>query len=159
MMADLAGATIAGVQSAIGIAALAVGLVVGRGLLSGYTWARWMGVALAILLSLASLGLTIMLCSMALSASGTAFSQELDGAAQRASQTSDPDPAGGAKFQASNARQFIYGMIGMYLIPGVFGLMLGITAPWSLLTREAAAWFRFAASIREEHRQLRRELG
>jgi serine/threonine protein kinase len=161
MMASLAGATIGGFQATIGIIALAAGLVVGRGLLSGYTWARWMGVALAILLSLASLGLTIMLCSLALSASGTAFSQELDGAAQRqkASETSDPDPSGANKFQASNARQFIYGMIGMYLVPGIFGLMLGLTALWSLLTREAAAWFRFAQSVRQEHRQLRRELG
>jgi hypothetical protein len=47
----------------------------------------------------------------------------------------------------------------MYMLPGVFGALLGITALWSLLTRETAAWFRFASSIRQEHRQLRRELG
>jgi serine/threonine protein kinase len=159
MMANLAGAAIAGIQATIGITALAVGLIAGRGLLSGYIWARWMGVALAILLSLASLGLTITLCAFALSASASGFAQELDGAAQREAEKSDPNPSGGQQTQVSGARQFIYGMIGMYMVPGVFGLMLGITALWSLLTREAAAWFRFAASIRQEHRQLRRELG
>lgn len=159
MMANLAGATIAGTQLTIGIAVLAIGLVVGRGLLSGYTWARWMGVALAMLLSLASLGATIALCTLAMSASGSAFAQELDGAAQRESEKIASDPSGANTIQVSSGRQFIYGMIGMYMVPGVFGLMLGLTALWSLLTRETAAWFRFARSVREEHRQLRRELG
>jgi serine/threonine protein kinase len=157
IMANLAGATIAGFQATIGIAALASGLVVGRGLLSGYIWARWMGIAFAILLSLVSLGVTTSLCAMALSTSGSAFAQQLDDAAQREKDAQDPSATNTTP--VSNARQFIYGIVGMYMVPGVFGVMLGVTALWSLLTREAAAWFRFAHIIRLEHKQLRRELG
>jgi serine/threonine protein kinase len=157
LVGNLAGATVAGIQATIGVVILAVGVVVGRSLLAGYTWARWTGVVLAVLLSLAALTATISLGSFAVwSASNSEFSEAMDEAMKPPEGDPAPLPDGEAPF---DPRRFIYGMVGMNMLPGVFGCMLGMTALWSLLTREAAAWFRFAAAIRREHKQLRRELG
>jgi serine/threonine protein kinase len=155
MLANWQGAMIASIQGGLALACLAAGIVVGLGLLSGRIWARWTGVVLAILLCLASLSLMIALGSFALwSAGSNEFTAAMDReAAKKATNEGEPAPP------AFDPRRFIYGMVGMYMMPGVFGLMLGVTALWSLLSREAAAWFRFAAAIRKEHRQLRHEIG
>ena len=49
-------------------------------------------------------------------------------------------------------------MLGFYGLPVAVELLLGGTALWALLSRPAAAWFRFAAEIRAEHRLVRMRL-
>jgi len=49
-------------------------------------------------------------------------------------------------------------MIAFYGLPLAVGLALGGTALWNLLSRATGAWFRFAAEIRREHRELRERL-
>jgi serine/threonine protein kinase len=163
IIGDLAGASIAGTQTFIGVAILASGIVVGRGLLAGRTWARWIGVVLAVLLSLSSFVFIIALTWFAVwSSSSAEWNAAMEEAMDEQVET-QPVPEAGQDSTGSpppfDPRRFVYGMVGMYILPGVFGMMLGVTALLSLLTREAAAWFRFAHSIREEHRLLRRELG
>jgi serine/threonine protein kinase len=182
MVGNLEGATIAAVQASIGLACLAAGVVVGRGLLAGRIWARWIGIVLATLMTLASVAVTV---SLGWFAVWSTTSASFQAALQPQTQASPGDPAqppqpspvnaspsaddpdtqpaqpapGKANPPGFSPQRMIYGMVGMYMLPGVFGALLGITALWSLLTRETAAWFRFASSIRQEHRQLRRELG
>jgi hypothetical protein len=50
------------------------------------------------------------------------------------------------------------GLLAMYAVPAVIGLVLHGTALWALLTRRTAAWFRLASEIRAEHRRVRQEL-
>jgi hypothetical protein len=113
-----------------------------------------------VLICLASLMLIIGISSMAVAmgaASNSAFQQSLTPQNQANASPGSPPPA--APPASFNPQRFIFGMLGMYLLPGLFGLALGGTALWSLLSRETGAWFSFAWRIRDEHRRLRHELG
>jgi serine/threonine protein kinase len=163
--ANWSGAIIGAIQALVGLAALIVGVAVGWGLLAGRTWARWTGIVLAMLLSLSSLMLIFLLGWFAIWSSGSADfakamegQQEINAPAEKAQQPG-ADVQSDGNIGTFDPRRFIYGMVGMYMLPGLFGLLLGIAALWSLLTHESAAWFRLAKSIRDEHRLLRHELG
>ena len=150
--------SMAWIQGIVGLFLLAGGIGVGRGLLVGRIWARWTGVGVAISICAASLFLIISLGSMAVSISSKSNQSAINPntgtklPAEEAQALTDP-----AATPFDNQR-FLYGMLGMYLVPGVFGMVLGGTALCALLTRGTAAWFQTSRLIREEHRLLRREL-
>ena len=148
------GVPMVAIQSGVAVGILAAGALVGRGLLAGRTWARWTGVAFAMILCLASMALLLGLGVGVIGALGANSSINNEwGIADQPDGTPDPNAP------PFNPRNFIFGMFAMYALPGLMGLLLGGTALWSLLSRETGAWFRFARQTRWEHRQLRRELG
>ena len=55
------------------------------------------------------------------------------------------------------ARNFIYGMLAVYALPLLLGLLLGVAGIWSLVCRKASEWFDFAVQIRTEHRFMKEQ--
>jgi serine/threonine protein kinase len=148
------GITMMAIETGIGGVILVAGLVVGRGLLAARIWARWAGVVLFVLLCCGSLlgmfGIVMMSVALAQALPNTPQSE-----AAQAKTTEQPAGAEVAPpFQAQN---FVFGMVAMYAVPVLAGLLMGVTGIWSLLSRKAGEWFAFAAQIRWEHRQMREQ--
>jgi hypothetical protein len=133
----------------VGLLILAAGIAVGWNVLAGRTWARWTAIVLAGLLTLLSATAVFALAYFAIWSLNSAEMQA----------ALEPQAKSSPETMTFQPQRFILAMVSFYALPGVFGLLLGITALWSLLTRAAGEWFRFASSIREEHRQLKREIG
>jgi hypothetical protein len=134
---------------------LAAGLAVGYGLLSAHQWARWTGVVLAGFMTLAEAAGVIGIIAGAVAVAANEksigeFFQEMEQADAPDGAEPGPSPKG---FQ-----NMLYALLGFYGLPVFVGLLLGITALWALLNRATAAWFRFAAQIRAEHRLVRERL-
>jgi hypothetical protein len=173
MMMDWSGLMTAGFMTVIAATVLASGLTVGYGLLLAHQWARWTGVVLAAMLTLCAAGGLIAIIGGAVMVATNAelgeFFQEVERAAEEPptsapadSGNAVPKPAndGGsdAPTQTLQVQNFVFAMLGFYGLPVAVGLLLGGTALWALLSRPTAAWFRFAAQIRAEHRLVRERL-
>ena len=148
------GITMIVTQTGIGGVILVAGLVVGRGLLAARIWARWAGVVLFALLCGGSLlgmfGIVMMSVALAQALPSTSKSEAVP-----AKTTEQPTEAENAPaFQTQN---FVFGMVAMYSVPILAGLLMGVTGIWALLSRKAGEWFAFAAQIRWEHRQMREQ--
>jgi hypothetical protein len=144
-----------GIQAVIAVSILATGLTIGRGLLSGRVWARWAGVAIATLLSVASLAAAVGMTVAVVNLVGSTDSEW--GLASGASppKTQGQAPAPQVTF---SPRMMVYGMMAMYSLPIVMALGLGLTAVWCLLCRVTGQWFAFASQIRHEHKVARQEM-
>lgn len=130
---------IIGVQGIFSITVAGAGILVARNLLSGQVWARWISVVVAVL--------QVILCVVILAA--MAFYLVV----QWNSQVVAPPEAGvPARLQMQT---FMLGIVAMYGVPIVLGLVLGAVIAYSLWSRKAANWFRLATRIRGEHRNLR----
>ena len=138
------------VQGTIAVAALGVGLVLGWGMLTARAWARWIGVALAAVVCLVCV---TTLCVMVVSA--ISYSSQFIAEMEKDAQTQSSD---GQAEQPYNARNFMLGMLAMYAVPVVIGMVLHGTALWALLTRRTWEWFRQAREIRGEHQVVRQQL-
>lgn len=151
MLGMMAGAAITMMvaELAIGGVILATGVIVGRGLLAARVWARWIGVALFVLLCGSScLGIfSIVIMSAALS-------QELSKATNSPPKNARQTEAQEVQLPMQN---FAYGIFAVYVVPLLAGLLLGAGGIWSLLSRKTGEWFAFAAQIRWEHRQARQQ--
>lgn len=129
--------TMFGLQAAAGIFILATGILLTWQLFAGRTWARWTAFGLAVLQTVVCLGVLVAMGVMFL-------------AQPPAAPNSSPGAAGG--FQI---RSMMLGIVAMYSIPILLGVILGGVVVYSLVSRKAANWFRFASRIRAEHRNLR----
>ena len=164
MVMNWSSITIVAVQTVFAAVILAAGLAVGYGLLLAHQWARWTGVVLAGLMTLAAtLGIVGVIAAAVAIASNAGpldkFIQEME-SAQSDSETGEKPPAAqppGETVQLQ-PQNFLYALLGFYGMPFFVGLLLGGTALWALLSRTTAAWFAFAASIRAEHRLVRERL-
>ncbi len=149
------GAAMVAVQTTIALTILVIGIGVGRGLLSGRVWARWAGVAIATLLTVAALGGVI---GMVVAAFGIASMDAAElGMKPNPAPAATPGPASTANPPFSPQMMF-YGMIAMYALPIIMALGLGLTALWCLLCRASGQWFAFASQLRHEHKAARQEL-
>ena len=165
MVMDTEGIVMGAMLTTFAVVILAAGLAVGYGLLSAHQWARWTGIVLAGLMTLmeaaAVIGIVVGVIAIAANeGSISEFFQELDkqakapsGEVPAESDASQSPPAG--DFRPQN---MLYALLGFYGLPLVVGLLLTGTALWALLNRATAAWFRFAAQIRVEHRLVRERL-
>ena len=90
-----------------------------------------------------------------LAGDGEAMSGSFIAEMEKSMQSSGPNGGGNATLPA---RQLLMGMLAMYLVPLLAGLLLHAAAIWALLTRRAFEWFRLAREIREEHKRVRQEL-
>jgi serine/threonine protein kinase len=136
---------------------LGAGLAVGYGLLSAHQWARWTGIALAGLMTLAEAAgvIGIILGVIAVAAnegSISEFFQQMEAQNSPDGEASAPPPE---DFRPQN---LLYALLGFYGLPLFVGLVLAGTALWALLNRATAAWFHFAARVRAEHRLVRDRL-
>jgi serine/threonine protein kinase len=124
-------------QFSIGVAVLAVGVFLGRGLLAGGKGMRRATAALASLLTLASLlGMAALVFSFVSSSYG-ATAQD------------------GSNF---DARGMMRGMVAMYMVPLALVLICAATTTYCLLKRDTKVWFKLAAQTRKEHDELMRSL-
>ena len=130
----------------MGTVILATGILVGRSLLAARIWARWVAVVLFMLLAVSSL-----MGMFGVVMAGIALAQELP----KISQEREAAQADGREVAPLPLQNFMYGMVAMYGVPLLAGLLLGIAGIWSLVSRKAGEWFAFAAQIRWEHRQMR----
>lgn len=173
MMMDWSGLMTAGFLTVIAAAFLASGLAVGYGLLLAYQWARWTGMLLAGLMTLSAAGGLIAIVGGAVMVATNAelgeFFEEVERAAETppaptpsdtgdAAQAPQPVSAPNGQSQTVQIQNFMFALLGFYGLPVAVGLLLGGTALWALLNRPTAAWFRFAAEIRAEHRLVRMRL-
>lgn len=149
-----------GIQGLLAIIILAVGVGVGRGLLSARSWARWTGVVLGALLLLGSLS---GLFSMAAMSYAMLTNSELQGdwdslTKVPAEQQKQPAPSAPGDNPPFSPQRFMAGALAMYAVPLVAGLMMGIAVLWALLCKATADWFRFARGLRHEHHEARMSL-
>jgi serine/threonine protein kinase len=138
------------VLAGLGVAILAVGVVIGRGVLAARTWARWLGVIVSALLIVAALG-GIALIAVGINAIGSYDWKEFE----RTMGEVDPDLP---QNPAAAARRAFYAVLAFVSLPLLAELILGATALWALLCRATGQWFRFARDIRREHALLKERL-
>ncbi|MFN0019175.1 MAG: protein kinase domain-containing protein [Pirellulaceae bacterium] len=153
---SLVGATVLGIQGIAAVVILVAGIFVSRGLLAAHAWARWIGVVLFALLCVGSaFGMaTLAISSFAMSAEVDSIFQKAE-AEQRAKAAEEGEEGG--ETVIFPARNFVYGMLALYALPLLVGLLLGVTGIWSLVTRQASEWFGFAVQIRTEHRFMKEQ--
>jgi hypothetical protein len=144
-----AGLLMIAIQAGLAIGTLALGVGTGYGILSARPWARWLGAAIAGLMTLGSLGGIALLVTSVV----WLTYEPLPGMAPL-----PESPPGKSQEVAFSANQFLIGSLLMYSVPLVAGLVLGGTALWGLLCRSAMQWFDMAHRLRAEHRQLRESL-
>jgi hypothetical protein len=154
MAMDSTGIMVGAVFTAIAALVLTAGFAVGYGLLSAHQWARWTGIVLAGLMTLAEAAGVIGIIAGAVAVAAnegpiSEFFQQLD---------SQNSPDGAAPPPAQDFQNMLYALLGFYGLPIVVGLVLAGTALWALLNRATASWFRFAAQVRAEHRLVRERL-
>jgi serine/threonine protein kinase len=147
---NTAGGFMVAFQSAIGLAALATGATVAWGVLKARGWGRWIGVGISTLMCLA-LCATIIVMGVSFYAMSGQFMAEME------KSMNSQGPSGGAAAPLP-ARNFLLGMLAMYAVPLVAGLLLHAAAIWALVTRRTREWFRLAREIRAEHRRVKAEL-
>jgi serine/threonine protein kinase len=128
------------IQFGIGLLALGGGFFLSRGLLSGRQWARWTTLVIAVI---QCLGFLTILAFMAVSI----YIQY---------NTPAPPPPPGEK--VASMQGFLMAIFAMYAAPIIAGCILGVVMAAAMLTRRTANWFRLAARIRSEHRNLQTEL-
>jgi ABC-type phosphate transport system permease subunit len=138
---------VAAVPSSIGLAALAIGATLAWGVLKARGWGRWIGIGVSTLMCVA-------LCA-GIIAMGVSF-YAMSGQFISEMEKSMNSQGGGAT--APNARNFLLGILAMYAVPLLAGLLLHAAAIWALVTRRASEWFRLAREIRAEHRRVKAEL-
>jgi serine/threonine protein kinase len=155
MVMDFDGIIMGAVFTSFAAVTLAAGLAVGYGLLSAHQWARWTGIVLAGVMTLAEAAGVILIIAGAVAVAAneqsiSEFFQEMQQA--NAPEGAEPGPA------PKDFQNMLYALLGFYGLPVFVGLLLGVTALWALLNRTTAAWFRFAAQIRAEHQLVRDRL-
>jgi serine/threonine protein kinase len=146
---------------AIPVVVLVAGLTIGRGLLSGRSWARWLGVLTAAGLTLVTIGATVSGVAAMIAFSSIdreKFEQAMEesmskSVKERAAHSPDSIPTD-AELKTT-ARNFLYAGFAMYALPVSLGFVLSGTALWALLSRPTGRWFRFAREVRLEHRRLK----
>jgi hypothetical protein len=157
MSMETAGMIMFGIQALFAAAILAGGIAVGHGLLAARRWAWWVGVVSAVLLcvSTAAAVVAILVGVIAVATADSSAFDFLRGIDPPSEPAKNPD---GSTHDVLDPRNFIYAMAGFYGLPFVVALVLWGTALWNLLSKSTAAWFRFAAEIRAEHRRVREQL-
>jgi hypothetical protein len=137
------------IQSLFAIGLLAVGLLVGRGLLAARSWARWTAVGLSGVMVLGSIGLIVLI----------AVSANMIGGAEFTGQGQRPEMSPQEAEQMQSAMQGMFrGILVTYTMPPVATLALAITAIVALTRRRTGEWFSFAREVRLEHKRVREEL-
>ena len=144
------GGVMMAIQAGMGLAALGIGAALTWGVLKAQSWSRWIGIGVSTLICL-GLAAGIIALGVSFYAMSGSFIQEME----KSMQSSGPNGGGNATLPA---RQLLMGMLAMYLVPLLAGLLLHAAAIWALLTRRAFEWFRLAREIREEHKRVRQEL-
>ncbi len=136
-------------QGLIGLAVFAGTAMLGYGLLTGWSWTRWVVVVLAGVVVLACLGGCVAMVVSAISVvtDSTKWAQ-LD------EKTADPE-----KEPSFKPQTFLLAMLGMYAVPLLLVLICAMTTVISLLLPSTGAWFRLASQARREHRQMLKSLG
>lgn len=149
LMIDSFGGAILAIQAVLSLAALGIGVGIGWGVLSAHGWARWIGVMVSALLCAACILGIIATIASALSVTAHDFA-EFDEAIKSEAPEGEAPPF--------RAQSLLLGLIALYGVPAVIGLVMHGTALWALLTKRTAAWFQLASEIRAEHRRVRQEL-
>ena len=160
MTMDSSGLVMFSVQALMGAAILVGGVAVGYGLLSARNWAWWTGIVLAAFFTITTTAAVVALAVgiVAVAAADSSNFDFLRGIEPPEETVQNPDGTTTKTIQVFDPRNFIYAMAGFYGLPFVVALVLWGTALWNLLSKSTAAWFRFAAEIRAEHRRVREQL-
>jgi serine/threonine protein kinase len=149
MMIDTFGGRILAIQAVLAPAVLGIGVGIGWGVLSAHAWARWLGVAVSALVCVACIVGIIAVIASALAVTAQDLAQ-FDEAIKSEAPEGETPPF--------RAQSFLLGLLALYGVPVVIGLVMHGTALWALLTKRTGAWFRLAGEIRAEHRRVRQEL-
>lgn len=151
-----------GVMLALALAPLAPGITIGWGLLSGRTWAWWLGVLVSALGVIGSISFAGLLSYTALQMQQLypQIVEEAQAMNERADPPSDDAQANSDSPQRNPGPPLNAMLAGLTIlvVPIVSGLFLGCTACWALLSHVSRRWFRFAREIRLEHWRLKQQL-
>jgi serine/threonine protein kinase len=140
------------IQGVFAIGILALGVAIGRGLLAARGWARWTGVVMACLLMLASIAGTVAMVSAGFLMMSNPEMQKSWDEITEAKKQPGASPADNPPF---SPQRMMIGVLAIYALPLLTGLLMGLAVLWALLCRSTADWFRFARDLRSEHHQAR----
>jgi serine/threonine protein kinase len=127
-------------QGLLGFVILAGGIFLTWQLFAGRAWARWATLVIALLQIAICLGILFIM--------GFTF----------LAQWAAPPPTTSPPSSVQSLRPMMMGIVLMYAVPILIGIILGAAVAYFLLSRKAANWFRLASRIRAEHRNMQSKL-